>query len=237
MRRTVVLTAVVFGALGALGIGAQRSTRLNTFTLPVGGGAVTIGDLNSDGKPDIVTIGSDAVAVYFGDGRGRFEQPPGSPFAAGKNPNDVTLTDFNEDGRLDVAVANHETSYLRVLLGSGDRLAPPIQIAVQSRPHPHGVAAGDFNRDRHVDLAVESWAENVLLVLNGNGKGRFANEARHPRMSLLAMWTETGLTMWPLRTWGATTSRCSLEADREFALLEAAHCLQAQRQRRSPSRI
>jgi hypothetical protein len=176
MRRTVVLTAVVFGALGALGIGAQQSTQPTTFTLPVGGGAVTIGDLNSDRKPDIVSIGSDAVAVYFGDGRGRFEQSPGSPFAAGKNPSDVTLTDFNEDGRLDVAVANHETSYLSVLLGSGGRLASPIQIAVQSRPHPHGVAAGDFNRDRHVDLAVESWAEDVLLVLNGNGKGRFANE-------------------------------------------------------------
>ena len=110
-------------------------------------------------------------------GSDEFEPSPGSPFAAGKNPNDVTLTDFNEDGRLDVAVANHETSYLSVLLGIGDRLASPIQIAVQSRPHPHGVAAGDFNRDRHVDLAVESWAENVLLVLNGNGNGRFANEA------------------------------------------------------------
>lgn len=190
MRRTVVLTAVVFGALGALGIGAQRSTRLNTFTLPVGGGAVTIGDLNSDGKPDIVTIGSDAVAVYFGDGRGRFEQPPGSPFAAGKNAH--THTAWRRETSIGIATS---ISQWRV----GQR--------------------------------------TFCLSSTEMARAAFANEARHPRMSLLAMWTETGLTMWPLRTWGATTSRCSLEADREFALLEAAHCLQAQRQRRSPSRI
>jgi hypothetical protein len=176
MKRTLALSGVLLGALSTWGVGAQRSSSPEMLTLSVGGGAVAIGDLNADENADIVTVGSDAVAVFLGDGRGRFEQGPGSPFAAGSKPNDVALADFNGDGRLDVAVANHETSYLSVLLGSGARLSPPFQIVVPSRPHPHGVAASDFNRDGRVDLAVESWAENALLVAHGSGDGRFASE-------------------------------------------------------------
>jgi hypothetical protein len=136
-----------------------------------------IGDLNKDGKPDIVTAGRDAVTVYLGDGRGQFDQAAGSPFAAGNNPEDLALGDFDEDGRLDVAAANHETSYLTLLLGDGKGgLASPSQIPVPSRPHPHGVAVGDFNGDRHLDIAVESWEENAVLVFHGNGKAVFARE-------------------------------------------------------------
>jgi hypothetical protein len=138
-----------------------------------------IGDLNRDGKPDIVAARRNAVTVYLGDGRGKFNRAAGSPFAAGNNPNDLAAGDFNEDGRLDIAVANHETSYLTLLIGDGSGgLAPPFQIPVASRPHPHGVAAGDFNGDGHLDLAVESWAENAVLVLYGNGKAAFAGKAQ-----------------------------------------------------------
>ena len=164
--------------LAAWGLGAQLVPAPGSFTLPVGGGALVIGDLNRDGKPDIITSRGQAT-VYLGDGRGRFNQPAGSPFAAGDNPSDFTLGDFNEDGRLDIAVANHETSYSTLLLGDGKGgLAPPLQIPVPSRPHPHGVAAGDFNGDRHLDLAVESWEENTVLVFHGNGKAGFAGEPR-----------------------------------------------------------
>jgi len=175
MKRVILLAVL----LGGWGLGAQRSTPPGSLTLPLGGGALVIGDLNRDGKPDIATGRRDGVTVYLGDGRGGFDRAAASPFAAGSNPNDLALGDFDEDGRLDIAIANHETSYLTLLLGDGKGgLAPPIQIPVPSRPHPHGVAAGDFNGDRHLDLAVESWAENAVLVLHGNGKAAFAGTAQ-----------------------------------------------------------
>jgi hypothetical protein len=163
--------------LSAWGLAAQRSTPPGIVTLPVGGGALTVGDLNHDGRQDIVTAQRDGVTVFLGDGGGRFAPAAGSPFAAGSNPSDLALGDFNEDGRLDIAIANHETSYSTVLVGNGrGGLAAPIQIPVPSRPHPHGVAAGDFNGDRHLDFAIESWAENTVLVVHGNGKAAFARE-------------------------------------------------------------
>jgi hypothetical protein len=148
-------------------------------TLSVGGpaGAAAIGDLNRDGRNDIVARAGNAVSVFLGDGRGGFERSARSPFGAGENPSDLVLADFNRDGRLDVAVANHETDYLSVLIGDGNgALAEPSRVPVPSRPHLHGIAAGDFNADGHPDLAVESWEEDTVLVVHGNGRGTFAAE-------------------------------------------------------------
>jgi VCBS repeat protein len=176
MKRMIPLAVLL---LGGVALTAQRPTPIGNITLPVGGGSVAIGDLNRDGRPDIVTARDHAVTVYLGDSRGRFETAAGSPFAAGDNPADLGLGDFDENGRLDVVVANHETTYITLLSGDGKGgLGPPIRIPVPSRPHPHGVAVGDFNGDRHLDVAVESWAENAVLILRGNGKAAFSDPER-----------------------------------------------------------
>ena len=174
-RRLMILAGVVI--LGAWGLSAQRSTPSRSLTLPIGGGALTIGDLNTDRKLDIITAQGAAVTVYLGDGRGRFDGAAGSPFAAGDNPSDLALGDFDEDGRLAVGVANLETCDAPGLWGLGTGgFAPPTHISVPSRPHPHGVAAADFDGDRHLDIAVESWEENTVLLFPGNGKAAFAKE-------------------------------------------------------------
>ena len=181
--------------LGAWGLGAVQSAQSTNATLPVGGhaGPIAIGDLNQDRKPDILAARTDAgtVSVYLGDGRGRFSASQGSPFAAGDNPEDLALGDFNEDGRTDIVLANHETAYVTVLLGDGQggfAPAQPSRIAAPSRPHPHGVAAGDFNGDRHLDIAVESWQDDDVLVFEGNGKGAFPNQPRRLRVGHMPYW-------------------------------------------------
>jgi hypothetical protein len=164
---------------------AQQSKQLKSHQLHVGGraGAVAVADLNRDRKLDIVGARIDAgtLSVFLGDGRGGYTQAPGSPFAAGSSPEDLALADFNEDGNVDVAVANHETNYLTLLLGDGKGAlvpASPSRVPVSSRPHPHGVTAKDFNEDGHPDLAVESRDENAVLILHGNGQGGFATEPK-----------------------------------------------------------
>jgi FG-GAP-like repeat len=116
------------------------------------------------------------ASVLLGDGKGGFSPAPGSPFPAGHDPNDIAVGDFNRDGCLDLAFANHETQQLTVLLGDcRGRFAPaphsPFSVAV--RPHPHGIATGDFNGDGNLDLVTDSWAEDRLELLFGDGKGSF----------------------------------------------------------------
>jgi hypothetical protein len=154
-------------------------------------GSVLVEDLNGDGQLDLVVANekSNDVSVLLDDGKGGFSPSRGSPFSAGPNPNDLAGGDFNGDGRIDLAIANHETQHVTVLLGDGRGAfapAPSSPVTVVVKPHVHGVAAGDFNGDGNLDLVTDSWADDRVLVLFGDGKGSFATPGtyvdvgRHP---------------------------------------------------------
>jgi FG-GAP-like repeat len=148
-------------------------------------GSVAIADFNGDGKLDIVTANaaSGDASVLLGDGKGGFSPAPGSPFPAGHSPNDIAVGDFNRDGCLDLAFANHETQQLTVLLGNcrgGFAPSPHSPVTVAVKPHPHGIATGDFNGDGKLDLVTDSWAEDRLEILFGDGKGGFTQGSYVP---------------------------------------------------------
>ena len=154
---------------------AAEPSRFATGSAP---GSVEVADFNGDGKPDLAVANeqSQDVTVLLGDGRGGLTAAQGSPFAAGQQPNDIAIGDFNRDGKPDLAFANHEAKHLTVLLGDGrGRFAPapgsPFAVAV--RPHTHGVAAGDLNGDGNLDLLTDSWGDDRVAVLFGDGKGGF----------------------------------------------------------------
>ncbi len=186
----IIFPAIMISSLVTLGCQtqSQRANDPHTATLsfrsplrlPVGGHPVTvmIADVNKDGKPDLIVAngGSQNLSVYLGDGKGGFVQAKSSPFPAGQNPSDIALGDFNGDGKIDVAIANHGVKFVTVLLGDGKGgfgFAPGSPFAVPSNPHPHGIAAADFNGDKKLDLVIDSWAENKVLLMFGNGDGTF----------------------------------------------------------------
>ena len=159
---------------------ARAEAIFRAVHLPAGTGPTMplLTDVNHDGNLDIVVAngGSGSVSVYLGDGKGNFVPASGSPFSAGQNCADLAAADFNGDGNVDIAVANHGLKTVTVLLGNGNgqfAMAPAAPFTVESNPHPHGIAVGDFDGDKKIDLAIDSWAENKVLVLFGNGDGTF----------------------------------------------------------------
>jgi hypothetical protein len=140
--------------------------------------SVEAADLNGDGSFDLVVanVGSNDVTILLGDGKGKFAYAKGSPFPAGNLPNDICIGDYNNDGKPDLAIANHEEKHLTVLLGDGKggfNPAPNSPVAVEVLPHVHGVATGDFNGDGNLDLVTDSWGNDYILSVFGDGKGSF----------------------------------------------------------------
>jgi hypothetical protein len=178
MTRRILVSVFVTAAAAHCGVTASEPNTDLRFPVGKAPGSVEIADFNGNGKLDLVVANEESsdVSILLGDGKGKFVAAKGSPFRAGHLPNDIAIGDFNRDGKLDLAVANHEEKHLTILLGDGTggfAPAPNSPLAVEVKPHVHGVAAGDLNGDGNPDLVTDSWANDQLLVLFGNGKGNF----------------------------------------------------------------
>ena len=169
---------LLLGFSFAVNVGDPSPRESAQTILPTGKGPHYIGvtDLNRDGKPDIVVCNSDdgTLSVYLQDSRGNFQLAPGAPIAAGPQPNDIGFGDFNGDGNVDLAVPNHQSPYITILLGNGDgtfRPAPNSPFKTDTYPHPHGVALGDFNGDGKLDVMTDSWGHDKIELFLGDGLG------------------------------------------------------------------
>ena len=141
--------------------------------------ALTTGDLNGDGKPDLAVANSASsnVSVLLGNGDGTFRAVVN--YATGQNPQSVAIGDFNGDGNADLVTANHQDGNVSVLLGNGDGT---FRAAVNftAGAGPHSVAVGDFNHDGHLNVAVANELSNNMSVLLGNGNGTFQPAVNYP---------------------------------------------------------
>jgi hypothetical protein len=152
--------------------------RLATFraeqTYTVGGGpfAVASGDLNGDGKADLVTTARQAssLSVLLGNGDGTFQAE--QTFAVGTGPYSVRLADFNGDGKLDAVVANHGGAGVSLLLGNGNGTFQ-AQRTFAAGNGAFAVDAGDFNADGKLDVVVANGNAFTFSLLAGNGDGTF----------------------------------------------------------------
>jgi hypothetical protein len=106
-----------------------------------------------------------------------FSKANGSPILVGTAPASIAAGDFNNDGKVDLAVTNFGNNNLTILEGNGDGTFTPAASSPATGAWPYGVALGDFNRDGNLDLAVANAGSNNVTILLGNGNGTFTPAA------------------------------------------------------------
>ena len=179
---TISVFAILFSTCGQTNNLSSRSiiasSSITEIKVGKSPGSVEAADFNNDKFTDLaVTSETDSsVTILLGNGKGGFIEAESSPFFAGSIPNDISINDFNKDGNMDLAFANHEKKYLTVLLGNGKgnfTPAPKSPFPVEGIPHTHGIATGDFNNDGRLDLATDSWGNDQVEVLFGDSLNLF----------------------------------------------------------------
>jgi hypothetical protein len=146
-------------------------------------------DVNNDGLTDIIADGGYSPSAFFvslNTGNGSYAAPVEYqlPVQTGE-PSCIAAADFNNDGKVDLAVPLFNTDEIAVYLGNGDGTfqAPIISAITQPEGvtfNSAGCAAADFNSDGDIDLAA--WTSNPvsgstyvnLYILQGNGDGTFS---------------------------------------------------------------
>ncbi|MET3995788.1 FG-GAP-like repeat-containing protein [Bradyrhizobium sp. 482_C4_N1_1] len=136
-----------------------------------------VGDVNGDGKQDMVYIRTVSASAYFldvrtNDGTGQFKQT--SLTGASELESSIRLGDVNGDGKLDVLMGNIFTGTLDVRLGNGDgTFAAATKYATGGSTGGNIRAFADFNGDGRADVIMSNNIGTSLLL--GNGDGSFGS--------------------------------------------------------------
>jgi hypothetical protein len=144
---------------------------------------VAVGDFNGDGNPDLAVgnisgrVSSDNVGILLGNADGTFQAVVQYP--VGYGPGSVAVGDFDQDGKLDLAVPNMSGNDLSLLRGNGDgTFLGATNYPVGSTPRE--AIAADLNQDGRLDLVVANYLGGTVGVLLGNGDGTFQTVVTYP---------------------------------------------------------
>ena len=133
---------------------------------------VRLGDVNGDGKLDIVTAnsGPNNISVLVNNGNGTFGAP--TTFSTATHPTSIALGDVNGDGKLDIITANYSSNNVSVLMGNGNgTFQSAVNYACGTQPET--VVVADLNGDGKPDIATVNYVGTASVLLN-QGNGTFA---------------------------------------------------------------
>jgi len=143
------------------------------------------GDFNEDGHVDLAAIPrlGKGVRAWAGDGTGRWtESSDGLVLAENSCGGGISFADVNNDGKLDLCVADHcQGTYVYFGNGTGRWLKVAGPMIAQVSPKPdlqeiysgtEDLATGDIDSDGDIDMIVGASDKGGMAIWLNDGNGR-----------------------------------------------------------------
>ena len=154
-----------------------------------------VGDLNRDGRPDIVTPNQNNISVLLNRSTANltFERIDSisvqSPFA-------MNLADVNGDNRIDILVASaSEDPGVAIYAGDGNgqfEILTSMTMAAGAKI----IASGDINADGRADAVITGWNAEIVLLIGHADRAHFiqlpTNGIRNPWGAAIADFNMDG---------------------------------------------
>jgi hypothetical protein len=139
---------------------------------------IATGDLNGDGRPDVVQSGGNEqpetkrggpvkgiVAFLSGHADGHLGKPEKTKLPGLNGIGGLDVADLDDDGRLDVAVAQSDGS-VAILRGKGNgKFKDPQIVDLGATGDARGIVAAHLNADDELDLAVANGSDHEITVV------------------------------------------------------------------------
>jgi len=144
-----------------------------TLHLPFDTGLFNVGDVNNDGKPDLVINYRDHLEIWLGNGDGTFTYSSSLGAQNIVSAAVAAVSDVDGDGNVDIILSPESNpasgkSPLAVFYGNGNgTFLSPVFIPIEHRYSQ--VVVADVNRDNLPDLVMTDGAA-IAVVMNLGGR-------------------------------------------------------------------
>ena len=133
-----------------------------------------VGDVNHDGKLDVVVAGPNSLnaSVLLGKGDGTFMPPVTVPLGVMRHPGQIALADFNRDGYPDLGGSRRWIGSMSTFLSDWAVEYSPHRLALTEKYSSEYVAVGDLNGDGYPDILTYQGG-GFLYEFLSKGDGTF----------------------------------------------------------------